>query len=286
MKPTIPMQTFELPSHCIVTLAVGTNYTDELHRSAVQTKFSLRFEGAYPLQIKGLKEKDEFVGFELTLTGTDELEQLTTSLEMAAAELRKQVNAQSTSVAQPPTLEEYLSRPANTCRVVLDPVPAAEVMVLESLAIYGKHLLPTGEPVAYHLLNRLAEQPLATQGCAELWQLCQRARAANEVPDLSWLQAHSGPESQEVLEQLRTGLGFLKLSPNWGNRISKTNVQMVCDYAITNLALAHLRKEQDQVIDKLTTVQEDELQFELLGQIQNLNKQVRTLSEQLGRHVS
>lgn len=117
MSPTIIPEPLGLVSqgfvsHCIVTVKSGTNYSPALHHSQVKTQFSLRFEGAHPLQLKGIKEDGEFVGFELGLTGHCELEQLILALESAAATLR--------GLSTPPP--ELPEPPADPLRPVSEPV--------------------------------------------------------------------------------------------------------------------------------------------------------------------
>lgn len=287
MNSPIQIRTFELPSHCIVTLKVGTNYTPDLFRSDVETRLSLHFSGAYPMTIKGLKAGDELAGFDLTLTGIDEMEQLITALEMAATELRRQVAAQSANSPQPPAnLEDHLAQNELLSvneRVFVDRVPQAENIVMDAIVFYGTQLLPSGEPVAYHLLDRLAEQQFTIPGCAELWQLSKNIRASGQVPDPALLQAQTGPEGSFVLAQMLAEAEQRKLSPNWGNRLPKVNLQNVCDYAVLHLELAQLQRKQDQLLSQISQDLDDPTQIALITEMQEISRQVMLRKNELSR---
>lgn len=283
--PTVPVTTFELPSHCIVTISTGTTYTPKLYRTDVHTRLAIRFDGAYPLIIKGIRERDEWRGFDLTVTGTDELEQLIRALETAATELRIQAGYLSQEPSTTRTLEEEIaaSQAAQAdARVdVAYTVQSTEVNVIELLATEAGSVLPEAGLVVDYLLAQLREEPLATLGCAELWQLAQQARATEELPTLAWLGERATTEGQRILQRIVWGQEHLRqLSPGLRAKLPPVDLKRNCDHVVAVTQRAHVMRERTELLDQIQKADEEHGMM-LIERLQTLSKRYVKLTDRM-----
>lgn len=252
MNDSLSLVSTELASHCIVTVTTGTNFSYALDRTDVRTHFALRFEGAYPLQIKGLREQGAFIGFELELTGHSEHEQLVLALESAAAMLRRQAEAADRALApqgkQDAVTEEWGG------------VERAELEVLRLVTLYGERALPTDKSVAQHLLHELRDAPLTSAGCAGLGELLAAAFADDRLPAAEWpvrlwLNGQASAQGKNLLD------GFAQeqkkyeraeaLTLRLGHKREVDQLPLACDHALMHLFVARIKVEQAQLLAEM-----------------------------------
>lgn len=269
MSTALDLVTQELASHCVVTVNTGTNIaTPDLPKKEVKTTFSMRFSGAYPIQIKGLKEANDFVGFELTLTGPDECEQLIRALEHAASELRWQAG-QPVEPLLPQPVE-----PATERQLAEADWFAAELELVALLLFHGSAAVAGGPTVARYLRTRVMQlPPVATR---EVWEYVLSAMDKNQHPTLDWLES-KGVDA-EVIQALRA----CDPGPepeNW--LLDARDARARCEQATACYVVAGLRVQQLALLDALEEEADADKRRELLQQVRAIEGQRVALGERI-----
>lgn len=256
----------QLASHCIVTVQTGTNYGSReaaaLPREEVKTVFSLRFAGAYPFKVKGLKNAaNELDGFELTLSGPDECEQLIRALEHAASELRWQA-ALPAEVLLPAAKE-----PADERRVAEAEFYVAELDLLSLLLAFGNEPIAGGPTVARYLRSRV--QQLPPLGTVDAWGRVLGAMDQNLTPTLDWLD-NMGQDA-ELVQRLRPmDPGPV---PEGYSGVDAHFIQTRCEQVVANYVATGLRVEHLHLLDALEEETDADKRRELLRQASALEGQ-------------
>ena len=252
--PALALVSQSLGSHCTVTVKTGTNIAPGLRRQDVKTTFSLRYEGAYPLQIKGLKDEGEFVGFELSVSGPDECEQLIRALEHAASELRWQAG-QPAEVLSPadytPENERGLAQ-----AVFFD----AELDLLYLLLFQGSEPIAGGPTVARYLRSQVQQQPpVAT---IEAWGRVLSAMDQDLSPTLDWLEGLG--QDVDLVELLRP----LDPGPRpEGYTLDARALRHRCEQAVAYYYRAGLRVEELDLLDAVGQEADADKRLGLLRQL-------------------
>lgn len=288
MNDSLSLVSTKLASHCIVTVTTGTNFSYALPRTDVKTHFSLRFDGAYPLRIKGLQEQGEFVGFELDLTGHSEHEQLVLALESAAATLRRQAEEAARPAPAGDPLTRALSQQVKVDAVAetWQRVERAELEVLRLVALYGERALPTGKSVAQHLLHELRDAPLTSGGCAGLGELCAAAFADGRLPTADWsvrqwLHGQASAQGKVLLDEFAQGQKkFVRaeaLTLRLGGKREVDQLPLACDQALMHLFVARIGVEQAQLLAEMVALGSGpaEENAELTGSLMELLRRIQ-----------
>lgn len=252
----------DLISHCTVTVQTGTNSgtSPALPRQEVKTVFSLRFAGAYPLKIKGLKEGGDFVGFELSLSGPDECEQLIRALEHAASELRWQAGRPSEMLLPEP------AEPANEREQAEADWYDAELALLALLLFHGTEPVVGGPTVAQYLRSRVGQlPPVAT---LDSWGRVLSAMDTDQPPTLAWLQTLGlDADLVELLQARDPG-------PRPGGWLPDARqARGRCEQAVACYAVAGLRVEHLTLLDALEEEPDADERRRLLQQVRAVEGQ-------------
>lgn len=265
----LPLVTQALVSHCQLTVQTGTNASEALPREQVQTVFSLRFAGAYPLKIKGLKEGGDFVGFELTLTGPDECEQLIRGLEHAASELRWQAGHPAEPLL-PAALE-----PANERQQAEAAWYDAELALLALVLFHGSDPVAGGPTVARFLRARVAQlPPVAT---VDTWGRVLSAMDQDLPPTLDWLET-LGLDTELITELRASDPG--PLPPNYAPDAREARAR--CEQAVASYAVAGLRVEHLNLLDAVEEEPDADERRRLLQQVRAVEGQRVALGAGVG----
>ena len=271
MSSSLPLVSQDLVSHCTVTLQTGTNSgtAPELPRQDVKTVFSLRFAGAYPLKIKGLKEGGDFVGFELSLTGPDECEQLIRALEHAASELRWQAGLPAEGLLPEPV------EPANERQQAEADWYDAELGLLALLLLHGTEPVAGGPTVARYLRARVAQlPPVAT---LDSWGRVLSAMDTDQTPTLGWLET-LGLDS-EIVNVLRSSVPGSEHA-NWVPNAREARDR--CEQAVARYVGAGLRMEHLNLLDALEEEPDADERRRLLHQVRAVEGQRVALGAGIG----
>lgn len=257
--PALALVSQLLASHCTVTVQTGTNYGSpaaaELLREEVKTVFSLRFEGAYPFKVKGLKNPaNELAGFELTLQGPDECEQLIRALEHAASELRWQAGLPAEAL--PPADYTPENERLDAGAAVYD----AEVALLELLFFFGREPIAGGPTVARYLRSQVQRQPpVAT---IEAWGRVLIAMDQDLSPTLDWLEGlGQDPDLVDLLRPMDPG------PVPEGYTFDARHMRNRCEQAVAYYYRTGLRVEELDLLDAVGQESDADKRLGLLAEL-------------------
>jgi hypothetical protein len=316
--PPIQSSSFVQDGHCQASMEVGTNYSPLVHHSNVQTAFSLRFEGGYPVQVQPVYDaRQQTVGWELRVTGIDELQHLVMAFEAAAAELRRQAGgllqeeqtprplSESAEVAQNDPLVQPPATKPDTMAAAVAQRERSELSVLRLLVIYGREPLANGngagdylqqEPLANckvvgdYLQRALTQTPLASPGLAQLWEKSTALLASGIELPTTWLSENASGLSQNIQEAIETENAYLVRYPRHfeGGQIPEEakNLLRTCDRALTHLHRDRVRVERERLLAQISdeTLSEEE-QMGLISTYQDLAKEELQLGEKISKGV-
>lgn len=257
----------QLGSNCLVTVKAGTNFSDEVPRDSVTTHFSLRFDQAGPFKIKGLKEAEAFVGFDISITGPDECEQLIKALELAAAELRWQAKLPLEELPYTPTPEEAADDAEGRWL-------ASEVEILALLLFHGNQPTLGGPTIWRYLRSQLQHLPPLMSG--PFWSLLLEAYQKDQEPTLAWLQPHVGGEDR-VLSLLADYDPSRSPLPAEDNASA---IRVRCDAAINRYFIAALRGHQLELLANIGSEPDEQERQTMLEQLRTLESRQAYLVNQ------
>lgn len=295
MEPSIipPIQSSSFVQEGIsqATMEVGTNYAPLVHHSQVKTAFNLRFEGGHPVQVQPVYDaQQQTVGWELRVTGIDELQHLVMAFETAAAELRRQGGGVLSDGQTPQSPAEYaeaaLSDPLTQPPTeVPDQVANAQALcersefnVLCLLVRYGQETLPNGKNVREYLNGELTNAPLTSASVAEVWQQSEYEASGGVVLSLAWLTEYASKFSQQIQDAIMLEVNYFArgemLAQANGHPKEGDQLQLHCDRALAYLQQARIRLARMLLLAQISddTLPEQE-SIPLIAEYQELGKQ-------------